>query len=88
MATWRCLHRRTSPLANSRFPELADWPTSALLTGLDSSSIFPGHLIVAEVEQRRLKCPACESQDRRLRHGWAALFVVACLLLFVCWRSC
>jgi hypothetical protein len=35
-----------------------------------------------------LECPACANASRRRRNHWAALTVVAALLLLVAWRSC
>jgi len=87
MARWRCDHRRSSPLIGTDFSDLARWPSFALAAALQNGNPFPAELVALEVEQRRLKCPACRAQDRRLRRAWALLIAAALLLLLVAWRA-
>ena len=86
MARWHCTHRRSSPLAGTDFSDLANWPGYALAATLQFGSPFPAELVVVEIEQRRLKCPACRAQDRRVRRAWALIIVAALLVLLVGWR--
>jgi hypothetical protein len=86
MSHWRCYHRRSSPLAGTDFSDLANWPGYALATTLHFGSPFPVELVVLELEQRRLKCPACRAQDRHVLRAWALLAAAALLVLLVGWR--
>lgn len=86
MASWRCGHRRTSPLAGTEFSDLASWPGFALAAALESGGLFPRELIVAELEQRRLRCPACRDQARRAQNHWAALGFAVGIAIVCLWR--
>jgi hypothetical protein len=86
MAKWHCLHRRSSPLIGTGFSDLATWPSFALAAALDSGSPFPTELILLELLQRDMKCPACRAQDRRVRRGWALVFLAGLIVLVVGWR--
>lgn len=86
MANWRCGHARRSPLAGTFFAEMAHWPSFALATALQNGRPFPAELVALEVEQRRLKCSACRTQDRHVRRAWAVLALVALVVLLIGWR--
>jgi hypothetical protein len=86
MSRWLCSHRRSSPLAGTDFSDLANWPSYALAATLQSGGLFPADAIALELKQRRLKCPACRRQDRRVRSAWVLLIAAALLVLLVGWR--
>lgn len=79
---WRCGHARRP--ADSFFGKCSEealkyWAEAAFTeTGRGGCR--------SELAARRRSCPACEVQNRRARKHWAALAVVAALLLLVAWR--
>lgn len=85
MPHWLCGHHRSSPLAGTDFSDLANWPGHALAAALQPE-LFPRELIWLELEQRRLKCPACRSQDRRVRRAWFWVGIAAVVVMLVGWR--
>ncbi len=83
MPTWSCGHSRravTGYLGTARDEQLLRF---AVENGVPHWS----DAATEEARQRGQQCPACRNQSRRLRRGWAALVVVAALLLLVAWRS-
>lgn len=85
MSHWRCYHRRTSPLAGTGYAEIAHWPSFALEAAQTSLPV-PHWAIAVELQERRLKCPACRAQDRRVRRAWALVAAAALLVLLIGWR--
>lgn len=82
MATWRCLHRRVPEFT---FLGLAtDDELRAMIRRRDDWCFSAE----GELLDRQEDCPACTTQNRRLRRAWAALAVVAIVILLVGWRVC
>lgn len=80
MASWSCGHRR---LREFTYVELA---TERELHAMQGDKFWAGPA-ARELRDRYLKCPACRTQDRRVRRAWTWVVVAFGAILLMGWRA-